>query len=51
MTSPRAMAGSHFCFCSSEPQRWMATMAREPWTETKLRAPESPASSSIQASP
>jgi hypothetical protein len=51
MTSPLAIWGSHRCFCSWEPQWWMANMASDPWTEAKLRAPESPASSSIQASP
>ena len=49
--SPAAMRGSHSCFCSSEPQRQIANIASEPWTETRLRMPESPASSSMQASP
>ena len=51
IASPAAMAGSHCCFCSSEPNLWMADMAREPCTETKVRSPESPASSSAAASP
>ena len=34
-----------------EPYRQIGYMASEPWTETKLRAPESPASSSRQARP
>jgi hypothetical protein len=45
------MGGSHSCFCSSEPNLWIADMAREPWTETKVLRPESPASTSMQASP
>jgi hypothetical protein len=51
MASPAAMRGSHSAFCSSEPKRQIGYMAREPWTDTKLRSPESPASSSRQASP
>ena len=51
MASPAAMAGSHRCFCSSDPKAQMGNMARLPCTETKLRAPESPASSSKHASP
>ncbi|CAM5255351.1 hypothetical protein SFUMM280S_06891 [Streptomyces fumanus] len=51
MTSPAAMRGSQVRFCSSLPKRWMAYMAREPWTETRERMPESAASSSRQASP
>ena len=46
IASPAAICGSHWCFCSSEPCLWMALMAREPCTETKVRRPESPASSS-----
>ena len=49
--SPVAMRVSHSCFCSSLPQRQMANMASEPWTETSERMPESEASSSRQASP
>ena len=51
MASPAAMFGSHCCFCSSLPQRWIANIAREPWTETSERMPESDASSSRQARP
>ncbi len=51
MASPRAMRGSHSRFCSSEPYFQMGNMASDPWTETKLRKPVSPASSSRQASP
>lgn len=51
MTSPAAMRGSHSRFCSSEPKRWMAYIASEPWTDTRERMPESAASSSRQASP
>ncbi|MGY3683668.1 hypothetical protein ACVWXU_007291 [Streptomyces sp. TE33382] len=51
MISPAAMPGSQRRFCSSDPKRWIAYMAREPWTETRERIPESAASSSRQASP
>ena len=51
ITSPAAIRGSHSCFWSSEPHLWMAVMASEPCTETKVRIPESPASSSIAARP
>ena len=51
IASPAAIRGSHCCFCSSEPQRWIANIASEPCTETRLRTPLSPASSSRQASP
>ena len=51
ITSPAAIRGSHCCFCSSEPKRWMAYIASEPCTETSERMPESAASSSRQASP
>ena len=51
MTSPAAMRGSHSSFCSSDPKAQMGNMASEPCTETKLRVPVSPASSSMQASP
>ncbi len=51
MISPAAMPGSQRCFCSSEPKRWMAYIAREPCTETRDRMPESAASTSRQARP
>ena len=51
ITSPAAIAGSQRSLCSSEPKRWIANIASEPCTETKLRRPLSPASSSRQASP
>ena len=51
MASPAAMRGSHSCFCSSEPNSWMANIARDPCTLTSERMPESPASSSVQARP
>ena len=51
ISSPAAIRGSHSCFCSSEPHLWMAVMASEPCTETNVRIPESPASSSIAARP
>jgi hypothetical protein len=51
MASPAAIRGSHSCFCSSDPNFQIGNMASEPCTDTKLRIPESPASSSRQASP
>jgi hypothetical protein len=46
IASPRAMRGSHSCFCRSEPCLAIADIASEPCTETKVRHPESAASSS-----
>ena len=43
--------GSHCSFCSSEPQRQIANIASDPCTETTLRIPESPASSSDAREP
>ena len=51
ITSPVCIRGSHCSFCSSEPQRQIANIASEPCTETALRMPESPASSSRQVRP
>ncbi len=51
MASPAAMRGSHSCFCSSLPNFQIGNMASEPCTDTKLRAPLSPASSSRHARP
>src|SRR5215207_570832 len=51
IASPLAILGSHSFFCSSEPNLWMALIASEPCTLTKVLSPESPASSSMQARP
>ena len=51
IASPRAIRGSHSVFCSSEPNFAIADIASEPWTDTNVRIPESPASSSCTASP
>ena len=51
IASPACIAGSQRSFCSSDPQRQMANIASEPWTEQALRTPASPASSSRQVSP
>ena len=51
IASPAAIRGSQVSFCSSLPNRQMAYMASEPWTDTMLRTPESPASSSRQVRP
>ena len=50
-SSPAAMPGSHFCFCSSEPNLQIANIASEPCTDTIDRIPESAASSSVHAKP
>ena len=51
IVSPAAIPGSQRSFCSSLPQRWIANIASEPWTEQNERRPESPASSSRQVKP
>ena len=51
MSSPRAMAGRYRFFCSSEPKAQIGYMHRDDCTETKLRMPESPRSSSWQIRP
>ncbi len=51
IASPAAIPGSHRCFCSSEPNVWIANIASEPCTLTNERSPLSPASSSKQARP
>ncbi len=51
ISSPRAMRGRYFCFCSSEPKAQIGYMHSEDCTDTKLRMPESPRSSSWQMSP
>ena len=51
IASPACIAGSQRCFCSSVPQRQIANIASEPCTDTRLRTPASPASSSMQVRP
>ncbi len=51
IASPACIAGNHRSFCSSDPQRQMANIASEPWTEQALRTPASPASSSRHVRP
>ena len=51
IASPVCIGCSQRCFCSSEPHRQIENIASEPWTETALRTPESPASSSRHVSP
>ena len=51
ITSPACIGGSQRSFCSSEPQRQIGNIASEPCTETALRTPASPASSSMHVSP
>ena len=51
MSSPLAILGRYFFFCSSEPNRKMEFMASELCTDTKLRTPESPRSSSCMMRP
>jgi hypothetical protein len=40
--SPEQSRGSHSCFCSSVPQRSIELQTREVWTDTTVRAEESP---------
>ena len=49
--SPSCIGGSQRCFCSSVPQRQIANIARDPCTDTRLRMPASPASSSMHVRP
>ena len=51
IASPVAIEGSQRSRCSSVPQRWIANIASDPCTDTRLRTPESVASSSRQARP
>ncbi len=51
IASPACIGASQRSFCSSEPQRQIANIASDPCTDTRLRIPESPASSSMHASP
>ena len=51
IASPVASVGSQVSLCCSLPHRWIAYIASEPCTDTKLRSPESTASSSRQATP
>ena len=51
ISSPAAIGGSQRCFCASLPNLAMALMASDPCTLTKVRSPESPASSSSAARP
>ena len=51
IASPRCIAGSQRSFCSSEPQRQIAYIASDPCTDTALRTPASPASSSRHVRP
>jgi len=49
--SPVAIGGSHCRRCSSVPYRWIANIASDPCTDTRLRNPLSTASSSWHTSP
>ena len=51
ITRPAAISGSHFCFCSSEPNAQIGYITSEPCTEQNDRMPESPRSSSWQIRP
>jgi hypothetical protein len=51
ITSPVAIPGSHCLRCSSLPCRWIANIASEPCTDTRLRSPLSTASSSWHTNP
>jgi hypothetical protein len=49
--SPVHRRGSHWCFCSSLPQRWIEEHTSDVCTDTTVRADESarPTSSTISA--
>jgi hypothetical protein len=49
--SPLCRRGSQCCFCSSDPYVRMGYITSAPCTDTKLRSPESPRSSSCMISP
>src|SRR4051812_23503659 len=49
--SRRAMGGSHFCFCSSDPQRKIDPMAKPLWTPKKVAQEESTRAISSAANP
>ena len=51
MTSPECIGGNQRSFCSSDPNFQTGNIASEPWTETALRTPASPASSSMHVRP
>ena len=51
MDSPVAIEGSHSSHCSIEPHLRVASIANDPCTDTMLRTPLSPASSSKHARP
>ncbi len=51
IASPAASLGSHSRLCSSDPYLQIENIASDPWTDTKLRRPLSPASSSRHARP
>src|SRR5271168_1640967 len=48
---PCCNSGSHLSFCASEPKAWIGYITSADCTETKLRRPESPRSSSCVTSP
>ncbi len=51
IASPEASAGIQRSRCAGEPKAWIGYMTRALCTETKLRRPESPRSSSCMISP
>ena len=51
ISSPVAMRGRYFWRCASLPNAWIGYMHRLDCTDTKLRIPESPRSSSWQMRP
>ena len=51
MASPVCIGGSQRSFCSSDPNFQIGNIASEPCTDTALRTPASPASSSMHVSP
>src|SRR3954453_16415510 len=49
--SQRAIGGSHFCFCSSDPPRYIEPIARPLWTPKNVAIEESKRDISIAINP
>src|SRR5260221_3029380 len=49
--SQRAIGGSHFCFCSSDPPKYMEPIVRPLWTPKKVAIEESKRDISIATKP
>src|SRR5689334_639796 len=49
--SQRAIGGSHFCFCSSDPSRYMEPMASPLWTPKNVQKDASTRANSMATKP